>query len=147
MAQFSAGGRMTNAPTSTLPGMSAYAGANSQIVIRQIEVINTTTTACVVAIQRLTSAGTQGANIVEFEWAEEGAAPTCTVVNSHTSTGPTLTTGEIKRTTLGAAAGAAYIFVFSGSGLIIPKGTGNGIALTCPTGTGQICDVNWEWDE
>lgn len=147
MAQFSVSGRMTAAPTSTLPGISLYAPAGTRLIVREIGIFNTTTTACQVAVRMMTTAGTQGAALDELEWDSNGPSPTGTGVNSHTSTGPTITAGNYRLGTLGAAAGAGIIWTFGGGGLIVPIGTGNGVGILTPTGTGQICDVYFDWDE
>jgi hypothetical protein len=51
---------------------------------------------------------------------------------------------------LGAAIGSGVIWTFGGGvtgGLVIPNTTGDGIGLIVATGTGQICDVSFTWDE
>lgn len=59
---------------------------------------------------------------------------------------PTVQGPPIKRANLGAAVGAGFMWVFGGSGLIVPAGTG--LAIGTPVATIlQPSDVNFEWDE
>lgn len=137
---------MTNAPTSTLPGMSIYAAATGSFRLRELWVFNTTTTAFMFALRRATTAGTAGAAVDEQEYETDGPPVTATVVNSHT-VGPTLTAGFVVQASVGAAIGAAAVFSFGDNGLLVPSGTANGLGILTPTGTGQVCDVTWVWDE
>jgi len=116
MAQFSVSGRMTAAATNLLPGISLYAAASTRLIVREIGIFNTTTTACQVAVRIMTTAGTQGAALDELEWDGGGPSPDGTGFNSHTSTGPTITAGNYRLATIGAAAGAGVIFPFGGTG-------------------------------
>jgi len=68
-------------------------------------------------------------------------------VDTHSSTGPTITGGFYATATLGAAAGAGIIWTFGERGILIPKGTGNGVGIVVATGTGQILDWYIIWDE
>jgi len=147
MARYSGGWRTAGAGSTTLPAASLYAGANNDIYVVEIGVWNTTTTECNVAVRRLTSAGTQGSGQTELPWDPDTTAATGTLVDTHTSTGPTLTAGVYRWAMLGAAKGSGVIWTFAGKGLRIPKATGNGICVIPGTGTGQILDVYFEWDE
>ena len=137
---------MTSAPTSTLPGMSIYAASTGSFRLRELWVFNTTTTAFMFALRRATTAGTAGAAVDEQEYETDGPPVTATVVNSHT-VGPTLTAGFIVQASVGAAIGAAAVFSFGGPGLLVPSGTANGLGILTPTGTGQVADVTWVWEE
>lgn len=140
-----AGFRTTNAPTSTLPAGSLYAIANVPLRVYEISVFNTTVTACSLQIVRLTSAGTPGAGITEAPFDTEYSAFQGTAFNSHTSTPPSLG-AVIRAFPIGAAIGAGAIFTFDAEPLRIPPGTANGIGIIS-VGTGQIVDVNFDWDE
>jgi hypothetical protein len=148
MARHSAGGRFTSAASSTLPGASIYAAAATGGRIREIGVFNTTSTACAVSIRRLTTAGTQGAAIDELPWntVVASAASQMTVVNTHT-VGPTITAGHFAYASIGAAVGSGLIFTFGDEGIVVPLGTGNGVGILCPVGTGQVLDFWFVWDE
>ena len=137
--------RVASAGTNLLPAGSLYAIAARPLYLWEVGVFNTTTTATQVALSRLTTAGTQGAAATELAEDPE-YTPVGTVVGTHTSTGPTIT-GQFMLGTLGATAGSGVIWTFGGKGLIIPAGTANGIGLTVPTGTGQIWDAYFVWEE
>jgi hypothetical protein len=49
---------------------------------------------------------------------------------------------------LGAAVGSAFVWTFGGDvGLNANVGTGNGIGIYIPTGTGQVLDWYIVWSE
>ena len=145
MARMAAGLRAAVVGSATIPAGSLYAPAGNRLILKQVTVFNTTTTGVVVALQALTSTGTQGAGVVEIEYDNEGPTPTGTVFNSHTG-GPTITTGEYERTTLAAAVGGGIVWTFN-EGIFIPAGVANGVGVTTPTGAGQILDITFTWDE
>ena len=145
MARMAAGLRAALVASNTIPAGSLYAPAGNRLILRQVTVFNTTATGVVVALQALTTAGTQGAGIVEIEYDNEGPTPTGTVFNSHTGA-PTITTGEYERATLAAAIGAGIVWTFD-DGIYVPAGVANGVGVTTPTGTGQILDISFTWDE
>jgi hypothetical protein len=149
MARFSAAYRTTGAATNLLPMASIYATAAVRPKIVEVGVFNSTATALQVALVRLTTAGTSTAVVGVYE-DDDSQAAVATPRNTHSSTGPTIGTVSLRIATLGAAIGSGVIWTFGGgktSGLLIPAATGNGIGLYTPTGTGQICDVSWTWDE
>lgn len=146
MARFAFGERMTSAPTAALPGISLYAPAGSGFKLREVWIVNTTSTQCQVALRRLSTTGTQGAAITEAEYDADAPPPLATGFNTHTAN-PTITAGSLAIGTLGAAIGAAVVWSFGDTGIVVPQGTGNGVGILTPTGTGQICDVTFVWDE
>lgn len=146
MARFSGGLRTTGAGSTTLPACALVADTNNGFILREIAVFNTTTTAAIYKLVRLSTAGTPGAGAVEAEWDEDGPAPTCDIFDVYTGTAPT--TAELgARFALGAAIGSGVIRTFGGSGIRCQPGTANGIGLLLATGTGQILDVDFVWDE
>lgn len=146
MSRFVISGRSSAAATATLPAVSLYATASGRPVIREIGVTNTTVTAFVAAINRLTTAGTQGSGLTEGKITDAAQTALGTGFNAHTGTPPTLG-DELRRATIGAANGAGVVWVFGDRGLVIPDGTANGIGVLCPTGTGQVFDYWVEWEE
>ncbi len=145
MARMAAGFRAAAIGSATIPAGSLYAPAGNRLILRQVTVFNTVATGVVVALQALTTTGTQGSGIIEIEYDNEGPIPTGTVFNSHTVL-PTLTAGEYERVILAAAIGAGIVWTFD-EGIFIPAGTGNGVGVMTPTGTGQILDISFTWDE
>jgi hypothetical protein len=148
MARFSAAWRTTGAGSTTLPigGLMSVTGCRPRLV--EVGVFNTTTTACAVALRRVTAAGTSGsAQTVVYE-----SDPSQTALATPKDTwtvAPTFATGNLRVASLGAAIGSGLIWTFGGpaGGLLIPNTTGDGIVLSVLTGTGQICDVSFTWDE
>ena len=143
---FSAATLATGAGSTTLGMVSLYGSANGGGIIRKITVENPSTSAVDIAVRRATTAGTQGASIDEQNW-QDGPAPQCQAVQAHT-VGPTLVAGWIDRYQFPASmAGAVVVWTYEGSGLVIPKGTSNGIVVLPAAGTGQLCVVTFQWEE
>jgi hypothetical protein len=146
MARYSVGARAAAIGSATIPLGSLYATASVNFRLREVGVFNTTTTAVVVAMCRLTTTGTRGSTLTEFALDHSSVAASAEGFNSHT-VGPTLADGGY-RATLGAAAGAGVIWTFGGdAGINVNAATTNGIGIYTPTGTGQICDFYFVWDE
>lgn len=146
MARFSSAWRTGGAGSTTLPiaGMTATTGVRPRV--REVGVFNTTTTAVAVALRRITAIGTAGAT--QSVIYESDSAQTALVTPKDTwSVTPTFVTGNARVATLGAAAGSGVIWTFGPDGLVIPNTTGDGIVIAILTGTGQICDVSFSWDE
>jgi hypothetical protein len=146
--RFSAGVRTAGAGGATTPIASIYGNANSGGRLRELAIFNTTTTAFAVALRRLTSTGTRGTQATSEPWDEANAqAPLCGVYNLHT-VDPSLKTGDLGfRSPIGAAIGAGVIWTFGDEGLVIPKDAAKGIGIIIPTGSGQVADVYFVWDE
>lgn len=147
MARFACAWRTTGAGSTTLPMGSLYATAAVRPRIVEVGCFNSTSTAVAVALIRLTTTGTQGAGKTETYEDDNSQTAVTTAFDTHT-VAPTLG-GLLRQTTLGAAPGSGVIWTFGGKtpGLIIPNTTGDGIGLITATGTGQICDVYFVWDE
>lgn len=146
MARFAAAWRTTGAGSTTLPIASLFAVATTSVRVYEVGVFNTTGTAVSIALRRATAVGTPGAGQSEVNIDDPAATALVTAVDTHT-VAPTLVTGAIRAATLGAAAGSGVIWTSGERGFWIPAGTGNGLCLIPLTGTGQICDVYWEWSE
>lgn len=140
----SAAGRATVVGTSARAIASIFSAASVGFKLREVGVFNTSTTAVAVALARFTAATNVGAGLTEADW--DAANPTAvTGFAGHTGDG---TVGQILRqATLGAAAGSGVIWTFGDNGIVVPVGTANGIGIIIPTGTGQICDYYYDWDE
>ena len=145
MAQYSFGMRGTVVGTNLRAMMSLFAAAAAGGRIREIGVFNTTSTALAVALVRLTNATGVGAGQTEGEYDENMPAPECTIFAGHTADGGV---GQVLRqSSIGASVGAGYIWTFGSSGLVLQAGTANGIGIIIPTGTGQFCDLYYDWEE
>lgn len=145
MARYSFGMRGTVVGTSARAMMSLYAVASIGGALREVGVFNTTTTAVAIALARFTNATNVGAGQTEGEYDENAAAPSCTIFAGHTGDGGV---GQILRqASLGAAVGSGVIWTFGDKGIVIQTGTANGLGILVPTGTGQICDLYFDWEE
>jgi hypothetical protein len=130
-------------PCASLMGAAAGGGR-----VVQISLWNPTTTACQYRICRITTAGTQGADMVENVYSVDSPAASCTPRDSHTATDCTVTANAFDVVGLGAAVGSGAILTFGGltNGLVIDKATSSGIGIV-PVGTGQLILVGFIWDE
>jgi hypothetical protein len=149
MARFHAAWRVNGIGSTTLPMASIYATTGVRPRLVEVGVFNSTATAVVIALRRLSSAGTPGAGITATYEDDSAQTAITTPKDTHT-VAPTLVAGIIRVAALGAAIGSGVIWTFGGGktpGLIIPNTTGDGIGVILHTGTGQICDVNFTWDE
>lgn len=147
MPRFSVAGRGTVAGTNLRAMASLFATAASRPRIREIGVFNTTSTALAVGVARFTNATGVGAGLTEVPMDDPIVTAVATGFAGHTADGAGPATGLVRAASLGAAVGAGVIWTFADPGLIIPDGTANGVGITVPTGTGQICDYYIEWTE
>ena len=145
MPRYSSGVK-TSAGSTTLPLSSLYAAAAVGGKLREIGITNTTAVAFDVKLVRLTTAGTQGAGLVEGKHDPDSVATSCTAVSTHT-VAPTLGDDLGYRASIGAAIGAGVIWTFGDQGLRIPVGTANGIGIIVENGTGQVAQVYFCFDE
>lgn len=145
MARYTFGMRGTVVGTSARAMMSLFGIANIGGSLREVGVFNTTSTALAIALARFTAATNVGAGQTEGEYDENAPGPSCTIFAGHTGDG---TVGQILRqASIGAAVGAGVIWTFGDKGIVIQPGTANGLGIIVPTGTGQICDLYFDWEE
>ena len=150
MARFSAGVR-TTAGTALRPMMSLYSPAATVGTLREVGCFNTTATALEIFLTRLTAVGTQGAALVEARFNPKKPPALCTAFTTHTADA-TLGDDLGYRAVLGAAIGSGVIWTFGDDGLVIGEpdaveAVTNGIGIILETGTGQICQTYFVWDE
>lgn len=150
MPRFSSGDR-TGAGSTTLPLLSIYSAAASTGVLREVGIFNTTATALEVYLSRLTTAGTQGAGLVEARYNPKKQPALCTVFTTHT-VAPTLGDDLGYRAVLGAAIGSGVVWTFGDDGIMIAEpdaveAVTNGIGILIENGTGQVCQAYMVWDE
>lgn len=148
MSRCAVAGRTVTTVPDVDQGPSLYATASSgSLWVVEVGVFNTTTTGFCVGLLRATTAGTQGAALVEENVNDATHTVLGTGFGVH-SVAPTVTTGaEIRRASVGAAVGAGVIWTFGDRGLEIAEGAGNGLMINIPTGTGQHFDFYFEWIE
>jgi hypothetical protein len=147
MARVSAAGRtVTNLPT-TLRGPGVFAGATGgALIIREVGIFNTTTTAFAAGIAVCTATGTQVGGLTEYSISDP-SRPASAATAFTSQSGDSTVAGTIRQASVGAAIGAGVIFTFGELGVLILEGTGNGIIINCPTGTAQHFDFYIDWDE
>lgn len=137
-------GRSTVAPTALRAIASVFSLAAVGFKLREVGIFNTTSTALAVALARFTNATGVGTGLTEADYDQANPAQ-ATGFAGHTADGAV---GQVFRQgSLPAAVGGGIIWTFGDSGILVPVGTANGIGIICPTGTGQILDYYYDWDE
>lgn len=144
MARHSVANRSTVVGTTLRAVASVFSLAAFGFTLREVGIFNTTTTAVAVSLVRFTNATGVGAGLTETDW-DPGKTPSATGFAGHTADGAV--GAAIRQGSLGAAIGSGIVWTFGESGLIVPVGTANGIGIICPSGTGQIVDFYYDWDE
>lgn len=146
MSRYSVAGRSTVAGTSLRAIASLYGISGQGFRLREVGVFNTTTTAVAVSLVRFTNSTGVGAGLTEVIWdAEHDPAPSVTGFAGHTADGAV--GSPIRQASLGAVIGSGIIWTFGDCGFVINTGTTNGCGIICPTGTGQILDYYYDWEE
>lgn len=141
----SVAGRSTVAGTTVRAIASLFGTSNKAVRLREVGVFNTTSTAVAVALVRFTNATGVGAGLTEVVWDSDDAPPVITAFAGHTADGAV--GSPIRQATLGGVAGSGVIWTFGEGGIETDPGTANGIGIICPTGTGQILDWYYDWEE
>jgi hypothetical protein len=145
MAKYTVAATQSGAKTSARgPSLTAAAGVGLRIV--EVGVESTTAVASQVALRKITALGTGGAALDEVPWWENSAAASGVAANSSTAD-HTFVSGSLRVAHLPAAIGGGIIWTFGPLGLVIPEGTGNGIALTLPGGSDAIVNFYIDWEE
>lgn len=146
MARYSGGWITNGAGSTTLPMASIYATAGVRPRVREVGVFNTTATAFTVGLRRATTAGGTHTGREEIYESDSAQTALATLFDTDSGTAPTITAGNIRVGTIGAAVGSGVIWTFGGDGLVIPNSTGDGIVIIGLT-TPQICAIHFTWDE
>lgn len=123
---------------------SLFSTSTVGLKLREVGIFNTTSTASAIALVRFTNATGVGSALTKTDWDSESPA-ICSAYAGHTADGAV--GAGIRQASLPAAVGGGVIWTFGESGFIVPKGTANGIGIIVPTGTGQIVDFYFDWDE
>jgi hypothetical protein len=145
MARCGVAGRgVTNLPTAAR-GPNLYCSADGGIRVREIGVFNTTTTAFCVGVGIATALGTVAGALTEY--CEDDPGHTVLGIANTSHSADATIASVVRQASVGAAIGAGVVFTFGDNGLYRPEGTGNGVVLTCPTGTAQFFDFYWVFDE
>lgn len=130
--------------SATLPQGSLYAVATSGFALVECAFFKTTTGTTKVALQRLTTAGTQGATQAVAKYDDDAPAAVCTPKQTHT-VAPTL--GDIMHPMATAPIiGSGEFYGFHDQPIEVASGTANGIGFLPSTAIGDH-DVMWVWEE
>jgi len=146
MARCAVAGRATVVGTSLRAIASVFATAAVRPKILEIGLFNTTAVAVAVAVVRFTSATNVGTGLTEVCLDDPTRTVIATGFAGHTGDGSGVGS-PVRQATLGASKGSGVIFTFGGRGFEVDDGTANGFGVIVPTGTGQILDYYYEWDE
>lgn len=143
-----AGATMTGVGTTTLPAQALIGGTNNRLELIEIAIVNTTATACVWKLIKISTAGTPGTSLTSVAH-DVGDTTSGVVKQAYTGTAPTAGLDYGYRFRIPATIGAGVVRPLNpgGVGLIIPATAAAGIALVIESGTGQVCDVDWTWIE
>jgi hypothetical protein len=143
-----AGATMTGVGTTTLPAMALIGSASGRIELIEISIVNTTAVVCIWKLMRISTAGTPGTSLTTATH-DPTDTTTGVVKQAYTSTAPTAGADLGYRFRIPAAIGAGVVRQFNPlqAGLVIPATTAAGIGLFIESGTGQLCDVDWTWNE
>ena len=148
MARFAAGVK-TGAGSTTLPLMSLFSQAVTDIQVLEVGVFNTTTTAFDVKLARISSGpGTVGSGLVEACLDNPSVTSQGQAFTTHTAGAPNLVDLGY-RASIGAAIGAGMVWTFGGMGVEIPAtaGTAAGMCVVVENGSGQAAQVYFVWNE
>jgi hypothetical protein len=138
------GGLMTGVGSATLPAMALVGSASNRLVLLEIAITNTTATACVWSLWKISTAGTPGTALPATAH-DVNDVVTGAVRGVYTSTAPTLGVNLGYQFHIPAAIGAGVIRPFTPVGLLVPATANAGLALM--SAAGQICYVDWTWTE
>lgn len=144
MAEYSSGMTATIAGTSVRPILSIAGSSTVSGIVTAFWVFNTAAVECAFRLVRFT-AGTAGAGQTEIKKRLNAPTAICAVSAGHTAD-VTITEDLGYRIYLPAVKGQGG-WISLGSGIETPiSGTTPGIGLVS-IGTGQICEVGFEWFE
>lgn len=161
MQRYSVGGRMNAATGATLNDVASQLwnpSSTKSIFVAEIHFTKTTATGDSHGLQRSSARGaTPGATVTpdaDNAYSRQATPPSATVLElANFGTEPTLAGPEIMRTSLPAAIGSGFSWIFGngqpGFGIEVPPGTG--LCVMVPEiGTEvaiQISDAIYVWDE
>lgn len=146
MSRFVAGGT-TTAGSTTLPIASLYSSATTRPWLTAMHVYNLSSTAVSLRMVRLSTTGTRGTAWTSTNQTQEDLSPVGATASTTHTAAPTISADLGYRFTLGAAVGSGVLLTWPDRFLTISSVANNGIGLVVETGTGQACQVTFEWGE
>lgn len=148
MPRFSAGLK-TTAGTTTLPSLSLFSGALTDVKLVECGVFNTSSTAFDIKLARISSGpGTVGSALTKTPVDNPSAVSNALAFGSHTAGAVTLTDGGY-RASIGGQIGSGVIWTFGNDGYEVNAvaGTTTGICVVVENGVGQAAQAYFVWDE
>ena len=143
MARYSAGMTAAGAGTTVRPILGLLNTATISGILREVHLWNTTAVACTYRLVELTG-GTAGATVAAHK-DRDNAPPALVLAKQLWTADATIGEDTGYRFVLGAQIGAAAILTFT-TGVEADLGATSALGLV-PVGTGQVCEVNFVWDE
>lgn len=132
------------AGTTVRPVLGLLSTATVSCLLREIHIWNTTAVACEYRLVSFTG-GTAGSAQVEHKHRPNSAAATGTLFGLWTADA-TIVEDCGYGFILGAAIGSGGVYVMGENGVETALGATAGLGLV-PVGTGQVCRVDFVWDE
>lgn len=140
--------------TAAAAAAGAYASfrqlvTNPRAKLVEIHIVNTGTAVCTVALQRATAAGTATTTTAGLPEDPADVSPSTVVtIDSAWSTAPTLPASPayLRRSSL-AANGGGVVWVWPEDNGAMCGALATPLVVMNPTGTGQILDIIFVWDE
>lgn len=138
------GGLMTGVGSATLPAMALVGASTKRLELLELVITNTTSTACVWSLWKISTAGTPG-TALPIAAHDVNDAVVGALRGVYTSTAPTLGINLGYQFHIPASVAGGVARQFGPIGLIIPAVANAGIALM--SAAGQICYADWTWGE
>lgn len=140
----SSAGRATVVGTSLRSIATLYATSTFGARVREIGICNFAAVAATFALAEFGATTNRGT--VKTAVNEDLNPTQCAVYDGHTADGASVGV-PFRQITLPAAVGATMVWTFSEGGFQIPIGTANGLGIIVPSGTGQLVDFWFKWEE
>jgi hypothetical protein len=146
MGDYTSGG-LTGVGSTTLPISSLYGpGAAAALArVSRIQIWNTGAAAVSLKLASLTTAGTRGAAMTKYTLTQHNPETSAATAYQTHTVAPTAVDFGGYRVYL--PVGGGVIWDFPDWGLVIPATANAGIGILVSTGTGQACEVSWDWRE
>lgn len=146
MGDFTSGG-LTSAGSTTLPISSLYGPGAAAALCRlmQLQIWNTGAAAVSLKLVRLTTTGTRGAAMTKDLMGPHNPETSASVAYQTHTVAPTA--ADLGGYRIYLTAGNGVIWRWDDFGFTIPATANAGVGILVSTGTGQACEVGWDWRE
>ena len=146
MGDYTSGG-LTAVGSTTLPISSLYGpGAAAALArVMQVQIWNTGASAVSLKLVSLSTTGTRGAAMTKYTMSAHNPEVSAAVAYQTHTVAPTATDLGGYRVYL--SAGNGVIWTWSDWQFVIPATANAGVGILVSSGTGQACEVSWDWRE